>query len=347
MKILLATDAWAPQVNGVVRTLTEVLRELGAMGHRVNTVHPGLFRSIPCPFYPEIRLALVVRRRIGNIIEALAPDAIHIATEGPIGLAVRSWCLAHGYDFTTAFHTRFPEYLAERRLAPNWLTYALLRRFHARAGGVMVPSASVRRELSARGFAKLVAWGRGVDADLFNPARRGSLPDLPRPIFLSVGRVTWEKNLPAFLSLDLPGCKVVVGGGPQLTALREQFPQVQFLGRRTNGELAALYASADVFVFPSRTDTFGLVMLEALASGLPVAAFPVAGPLDVVGESGAGVLDQDLRRAALAALAIPRERCRAYALNFTWKESAAQFLGNLRPCRGTQAERCRAASLAQ
>ena len=346
MKLLLATDAWAPQVNGVVRTLTEVLRELGAMGHRVNTVQPGLFRSIPCPFYPEIRLALGVRRRIGNIIEAVAPDAIHVATEGPIGLAVRNWCLAHGYDFTRAFHTRFPEYLAERRLAPSWLTYALLRRFHARAGGVMVPSASVRRELSTRGFAKLLAWGRGVDADLFNPARRVSLPDLPRPIFLSVGRVTWEKNLPAFLSLDLPGCKVVVGGGPQLTALSEQFPQVQFLGRRTNGELAALYASADVFVFPSRTDTFGLVMLEALASGLPVAAFPVAGPLDVVGKSGAGVLDENLRRAALAALAIPRERCREYALNFIWTESAIQFLGNLRPCRGTQAEHPRSASTA-
>ena len=347
MRILLATDAWTPQVNGVVRTLTEVLRELAAMGHRVNTVQPGLFRSMPCPFYPEIRLALGVRRRIGNIIEAVAPDAIHIATEGPIGLAVRNWCLAHGYDFTTAFHTRFPEYLAERRLAPSRLTYALLRRFHARAGGVMVPSASVRQELSARGLAKLLAWGRGVDPDLFNPARRGDLPDLPRPIFLTVGRVTWEKNLPAFLSLDLPGSKVVVGSGPQLAALRAQFPQVHFLGRRANGELAGLYASADVFVFPSRTDTFGLVMLEALASGLPVAAYPVAGPLDVVGKSGAGVLDEDLRRAALAALTIPRERCRAYALNFTWKESATQFLDNLRPCRGVSAERPGAASTAQ
>jgi glycosyltransferase involved in cell wall biosynthesis len=331
VKILLATDAWTPQVNGVVRTLSQVIRELGAMGHRVNTVQPGLFRSIPCPFYPEVRLAFGVRRRMGNIIEALAPDAIHIATEGPVGLAVRHWCLAHGYEFTTAFHTRFPEYLAERRLAPPGLTYALLRRFHARASRVMVPSASVRGELSARGFVNLVAWGRGVDPDLFNPARRGDLLDLPRPIFLSVGRVAPEKNLPAFLSLDLPGSKVVVGAGPQLAALREQFPQVHFLGRRANGELAALYASADVFVFPSRTDTFGLVMLEALASGLPVAAYPVAGPLDVVGESGAGALDQDLRRAAMAALAIPREYCRAHALKFTWRASATQFLQNLQP----------------
>lgn len=338
VKLLLATDAWAPQVNGVVRTLTQVIRELGAMGHRVNMVQPSLFRSIPCPFYPEIRLALGAGRRIGNIIEALAPDALHIATEGPVGLAVRRWCLTQGFDFTTAFHTRFPEYLAGRGLVPAGLTYALLRRFHAPAGAVMVPSALVRDELSARGFANLVTWGRGVDPDLFNPERRANLLDLPRPIFLSVGRVAPEKNLPAFLSLDLPGSKVVVGSGPELEALREQFPQAHFFGRRTNGELAALYASADVFVFPSRTDTFGLVMLEALASGLPVAAYPVAGPLDVIGKSGAGVLDEDLRRAAIAALAIPRERCRAYALNFTWRASATQFLQNLRPCRRTVAE---------
>jgi glycosyltransferase involved in cell wall biosynthesis len=336
VKILLATDAWAPQVNGVVRTLTQVIRELGVMGHRVSTVQPALFRSIPCPFYPEIRLALGVHRRIGNIIEAFAPDAVHIATEGPVGLAVRRWCRKHGYEFTTAFHTRFPEYLADRRLAPRRLIYALLRRFHAPATAVMVPSASIRAELSARGFAKLVAWGRGVDPELFSPARGHAL-DLPRPIFLSVGRVAPEKNLPAFLSLDLPGSKLVIGEGPQLAALRQQFPQAHFLGRRTNGELAGLYAAADVFVFPSRTDTFGLVMLEALASGLPVAAYPVAGPLDVIGDSGAGVLDEDLRRAAMAALEIPREHCRAHALNFTWRASATQFLQNLRPCRRTAA----------
>lgn len=331
MKILLATDAWPPQVNGVVRTLGEVTRELAAMGHNVATLQPGLFRSIPCPLYPEIRLALGVRRRIARFIEAFAPDAVHIATEGPIGAGVRRWCLAHGFPFTTAFHTRFPEYLAERRLVPARLTYALLRRFHAPAQAVMVACETVQRELAARGFVNLEAWSRGVDADLFDPARRRSPLALPRPIFLSVGRVAPEKNLPAFLSLDLPGSKVVVGTGPLLPRLQRQFPQAHFLGRRANGELAAIYASADVFVFPSRTDTFGLVLLEALASGLPIAAFPAPGPLDVVGHSSVGVLDEDLRAAALTALAIPREHCRAHALKFTWRASAEQFLAHLRP----------------
>jgi len=331
VKLLLATDAWPPQVNGVVRTLSEVSRELCAMGHTVVTVHPGLFYSVPCPGYREIRLALGTRRRIANIIATAAPDAIHIATEGPIGLAVRRWCLAHGCLFTTAFHTRFPEYLAERALLPASLTYALLRRFHAPAAAVMVASERIGRELASRGFARLAPWGRGVDTALFDPARKGTPIDLPRPIFLSVGRVAPEKNLPAFLSLDLPGSKLVVGTGPQLAALRRQFPRAHFLGRRDNGALAALYAAADVFVFPSRTDTFGLVVLEALASGLPVAAYPVPGPLDIVGDSGVGALNEDLRAAALAALAIPRERCRAYALNFTWRASALQFLANLQP----------------
>lgn len=329
MRVLLASDAWAPQVNGVVRTLGEVTRELAAMGHRIAVLHPGLFRSIPCPFYPEIRLALDARRRVGTIIEAFAPDAIHIATEGPLGWAVRRWCLVHDHPFTTAFHTRFPEYLAGRNIAPMRLTYALLRRFHAPSATVMVACESLRRELLARGFANLRPWGRGVDTELFNPARRGAALDLPRPIFLSVGRIAPEKNLAAFLALDLPGSKLVIGSGPQLPALRRQFPQAHFLGRRDNGELAALYAAADVFVFPSRTDTFGLVLLEALASGLPVAAYPVPGPLDIVGKRGVGAIDEDLRAAALAALAIPREGCRAHALNFTWRASATQFLGHL------------------
>lgn len=330
MKILLATDAWAPQVNGVVRTLTAVSREIVAMGHRLVVVHPGMFRTFPCPLYPEIRLALGARRRVGKIIEAAAPDAIHVATEGPLGAAVRRWCLVHGCDFSTAFHTRFPEYLAERRLMPAALTYRLLRRFHAPAGAVMVATDSIRRELAAYGFTGLRPWGRGVDTALFS-AREPAHLDLPRPIFMSVGRVAPEKNLPAFLSLDLPGSKVVIGSGPQLPALRQRFPQAHFLGRRDNGELAALYAAADVFVFPSRTDTFGLVLLEALASGVPIAAYPVPGPLDILADAEVGVLDNDLRAAALAALAIPRDRCRAFAAKFTWRASAQQFVANLRP----------------
>jgi glycosyltransferase involved in cell wall biosynthesis len=331
VRILLATDAWPPQVNGVVRTLTEVRRELTAMGHSVVVVHPGLFRSLPCPFYPEIRLALPLRRRIAAIIEAVAPQAIHIATEGPIGVAVRHWCLCHGRDFTTAFHTRFAEYLAQRRVLPARVTYVLLRRFHAPSGGVMVASERVRRELAARGFHNLRAWGRGVDTARFSPDCEAIPLSLPRPIFLSVGRVAPEKNLPAFLSLDLPGSKVVVGDGPQLATLRRQFPHAHFLGRRNHGDLAALYAAADVLVFPSRTDTFGLVVLEALACGLPVAAYPVPGPLDIIGDSGAGVLGEDLRAAALAALQVPRARCRARALHFTWAASAREFVANLQP----------------
>ena len=331
MKILLATDAWRPQVNGVVRTLTTLVGELAEMGHRVLPLHPGMFRTFPCPFYPEIRLAIGAGARVARIIETWEPDAIHVATEGPVGAAARRWCLANRCEFSTAFHTKFPEYLAARRLAPRRLTYALLRRFHMPASAVMVASASIRQELASRGFHRLAAWTRGVDAELFSPRRPPARLDLPRPIFLSVGRLAREKNLPAFLSLDLPGSKVVVGDGPQLRSLRRQFPQCHFLGRRDNGELASLYAAADVFVFPSRTDTFGLVMLEALASGVPVAAFPVSGPLDVLAEGQAGALDENLQAAALTALTIPRERCREYALNFTWRACAQQFVANLRP----------------
>jgi glycosyltransferase involved in cell wall biosynthesis len=331
MRILLASDAWPPQINGVVRTMLAVRRELEAAGHTVSVLTPDRFRTVPCPFYREIRLALNPMGKVGRIIEEAAPDAIHIVTEGPIGIATRRWCLDAGFQFTTAYHTRFPEYLAVRYLAPRQLTYSLLRRFHAPSRGVMVATESVRGELAARGFANLVPWGRGVDPALFDPTMRDELSEFKRPIFLSVGRVAQEKNLPAFLSLNLPGSKVVVGEGPALASLRRRFPDVHFLGRRENGNLARLYASADVFVFPSRTDTFGLVMLEALASGLPVAAYPVPGPLDVINGSGAGVLDANLRRAALAALDISREHCREHALSFTWTKCAEQFLDRLAP----------------
>ncbi|HUB97570.1 MAG TPA: glycosyltransferase family 1 protein [Stellaceae bacterium] len=328
MRIALATDAWQPQVNGVVRTLNELTKELAAQGHTMTALHPGLFTTLPCPGYSEIRLAIATHR-IGAMIEAIRPDAIHIATEGPIGHAARRWCLKHGLGFTTAYHTRFPEYLAERHVVPRCLTYALLRRFHAPSYGVFVATPSIAAALGERGFVNLRPWSRGVDHRLFDPARRRDDLGFARPIFLSAGRVAPEKNLAAFLGLDLPGSKVVVGDGPALGDLKRRYPDAHFLGRRVNGELAMLYASADVFVFPSRTDTFGLVMIEALASGLPVAAFPVPGPNDVIGSTGAGVLAADLRKAALAALHIPRAHCREIAMGFDWRHCARQFLDNL------------------
>ena len=333
MKILLASDAWPPQVNGVVRTMLTVMRELEALGHTVVTLTPEQCFTVPCPFYPEIRLAVNPGGAVARVIEEAQPDAIHIVTEGPIGIAARRWCIKHGLHFTTAYHTRFPEYLAVRYIAPQRFTYALLRRFHAPAARVMVATESVRRELDSHGFKNLAPWGRGVDPVVFDPALRDEPSEFARPIFLYVGRVASEKNLPAFLSLDLPGSKVVVGEGPALPALKARFPDVHFLGKRENRALARVYASADVFVFPSRTDTFGLVMLEALASGVPVAAFPVPGPLDVLDDAGVGALDEDLRRAALTALELPRARCREHALRFSWSACARQFLDQLAPAR--------------
>jgi glycosyltransferase involved in cell wall biosynthesis len=331
-----------PQVNGVVRTLATVRAELTALGHSIVLVTPDLFTTVPCPGYAEIRLAFAAPSAVGRRIEAADADAIHIATEGPLGVAARRHCLKRGYAFTTAYHTRFPEYLSGRFGVPAALTYALLRRFHAPSRGVMVATQSVRRELAARGFVNLVPWSRGVDTQLFDAAKRDAFVGLPRPIFLSVGRIAHEKNLPEFLALDLPGSKVVIGDGPALPALSRRFPDAHFLGRRDNGNLARHYASADVFVFPSRTDTFGLVLLEALASGLPIAAYPVPGPLDVVADSGVGVLDEDLGRAAVAALAISRQRCREHAERFSWTSCARQFLANLVPTRGRAAEADRA-----
>jgi glycosyltransferase involved in cell wall biosynthesis len=330
VKIALVSDAWAPQVNGVVRTLTAMIEQLKARGHGVSMITPDLFRTLPCPTYPEIRLALRAGRRVAHLMEEAQADAIHITTEGPLGIAARRYCLKHGLGFTTAFHTRFPEYLAARFAVPLAWSYVLMRRFHAPSKGVMVATDTVRRELALRGFDNLRRWSRGVDAPLYDPRLRNNGLGLPRPIFLSVGRVAVEKNITGFLDLELPGSKAVIGDGPMLDELKRRHPDVNFLGRREGRELAALYASADAFVFPSRTDTFGLVLLEALASGLPVAAYPVPGPLDVIGDSGAGVLDDDLRRAALE---IPREHCRAHALRYTWTASADQFVENLWPLR--------------
>lgn len=327
MKLLIATDAWRPQVNGVVRTLERTGEQLARFGVEVAMLSPSDFRTWPMPTYPEIRLARALPKTIAAAAAAARADAVHIATEGPIGFAVRRWCLATGRPFTTSFHTRFPEYLSARAPIPERLTYALLRRFHNAGRACMVATESLRRELAARGFEHLAPWTRGVDSDLFRP--RPSTLDLPRPVFLFVGRVAVEKNIGAFLALDLPGSKVVVGDGPALPALKAAHPEAHFLGMRTGEALADAYAGADVFVFPSRTDTFGIVLLEALAAGVPVAAYPVPGPADVIGGSGVGVLDDDLRVAALAALSIPREKCRAFALARSWEASARQFLDNI------------------
>ncbi|MGQ4273094.1 glycosyltransferase family 4 protein [Terrihabitans sp. B22-R8] len=328
MRILIVTDAWHPQVNGVVRTLDRVASEVRRMGHEVQVLTPNEFRTVPLPSYPEIRLAITPPGAVARHVSLFAPDHLHIATEGPLGQAARRACLNRGWSFTTSYHTRFPEYLRARLPVPERWSYAFLRRFHNAGRGTLVATASLRAELAERGFTKLRPWTRGVDSELFRP-RESSVLDLPRPIFLSVGRVAVEKNIEAFLSLDLPGTKVVVGEGPALASLQAQFPDAVFLGKHTGEDLARLYASADVFVFPSLTDTFGIVVLEALASGLPVAAYPVTGPLDVVGGTGAGVLDKDLRKAALAALDIPREKARELALKHSWEECARMFVNEM------------------
>jgi glycosyltransferase involved in cell wall biosynthesis len=327
-RILIATDAWHPQVNGVVRTLGYLARESKQFDVDIAFLGPAEFRTVPLPGYPEIRLALATRREVECHLDRMTPDAIHIATEGPIGHAVRRFCLARQVPFTTSFHTRFPDYLAERMPAAGCWTAAAawrwLRWFHAPAAAVLAATPTLAGELAMRGFANVKLWPRGVDPDLFRP--RNSTLALPRPIFLTVGRVAVEKNIDAFLSLDLPGSKVVVGEGPARAALTRRYPQAVFLGTRQGEALAQIYAAADVFVFPSRTDTFGLVLLEALASGLPVAAYPVSAPRDVIGEMPVGALDQDLRRACLCALDLSRSECRAFALRSTWEASARSFV---------------------
>jgi len=332
MRILIATDAWRPQVNGVVRSLEALARSLRQQGVDIDFLTPLDFRSFPLPGYREISLALawpgIVRRRI-----ECGYDHIHIATEGPIGQVVRAICLRDGVCFTTSFHTLFPEYIQARCGLPPAIGYAALKRFHNAGAGTMVSTPSLARHLDGRGFRRLLRWSRGVDHTLFSPKKAAPL-DLPRPIFLYAGRVSVEKNLEAFLRLDLPGSKVIVGDGPVASKLKALFPQAHFPGVKTAEELAPLYAAADVFVFPSRTDTFGMVLLEALACGLPIAAYPVMGPLDVIGASGAGALDEDLRIAALAALDISRDCARARARTFNWDACARQFLDNVAYAHG-------------
>ena len=333
MRILLATDAWSPQINGVVMTLQNTIRGAEAAGHTVEVIGPDRFRSIPCPTYPEIRLALLPNLEFRRLAKRFTPHAVHIATEGPVGSAARAFCLREGLGFTTAYHTRFPEYVHARIRLPVRVTYDWLRRFHSPAKAVMVATPAIHADLESWGFHNLVTWTRGVDTELFRPGPRLD-NGWQRPVFMFVGRVAVEKNIEAFLQLELPGTKIVVGDGPQRPALQRRFPQVVFTGAKIGEELAAHFRSADVFVFPSRTDTFGLVLLEAMASGTPAAAFPVAGPVDVVRHGRSGILGDDLRAAALAALELDRETVRHHALGFSWERATAQFLSHLHPNHG-------------
>ncbi len=328
MKLAIATDAWQPQVNGVVTTLSRTRDALQRAGHDVTVMAPDAFRTVPCPTYPEIRLALLPGRKLAGMLDALAPDAVHIATEGPLGAAARSYCVANRLSFTTSYHTQFPQYVRKRVPIPETWSYAYLRNHHGRARRTLVATEHQRRDLVAHGFENVVLWSRGVDAEIFKPTHRDAVV-ARRPIFMYAGRVAVEKNLDAFLSLDLPGTKVVVGDGPDRAELARRYPSASFPGYKFGVELADYLSAADVFVFPSRTDTFGLVMLEAMACGTPVAAFPVTGPIDVVTPGVDGVLSEDLGRAALAALEVDREGCRRSALGRTWERASAQFLSHL------------------
>lgn len=339
MRIMLITDAWEPQVNGVVRTMKRVIAECEALGHEWEIVSPADgFRTIPLPTYSEIRLALGAKKNIAERFDSFEPDAIHIATEGTLGMAGRAMCLKHKHPFSTSYHTRFPEYVSARLPIPVTWGYKFVRWFHRYSGKVMVATPSMRNELEAKGFNNVVSWTRGVDTDLFHPSRRieeGAEADpfkgLPRPIFLNVGRVAVEKNIETFLEQDLPGSKVVIGEGPQLEDLKAKYPGAHFLGAKFDEDLATHFASADVFVFPSLTDTFGLVILEAMATGTPVAAFDAPGPRDIIPGSEAGSIKEDLGEAALTCLTLNRETTRKYAEGYSWRACAEAFLENLAP----------------
>jgi glycosyltransferase involved in cell wall biosynthesis len=328
VKLAIVTDAWEPQVNGVVRTLSRTRAELEALGHFVRVFAPRDHRTIPCPTYPEIRLALLPRARLAAQLDGFDPDAIHIATEGPLGLAAAAHCATRGLAFTASYHTQFPQYVRKRVPIPECWTYALLRLHHARARRTLVATEQLRCDLVARGFDNVVIWSRGVDTELFRPSGREHL-GLPRPIFAYMGRVAVEKNIDAFLALDLPGAKVVIGDGPDRAMLEARYPHTRFLGYRFGAELARALSSADVLVFPSRTDTFGLVMLESIACGTPIAAYPVTGPIDVVAQGVTGVLDRDLGKAARAALLLDRDACHRAAAAWTWQRATDQFLSHL------------------
>lgn len=330
MRIVVVTDAWHPQINGVVRTLGHTAEHLKELGHEVRFITPLDFRTYPCPTYPSIRLALFPQRGVGRLFGEFRPQAVHIATEGPIGHAARALCRSLSLPFTTSYHTQFPEYLRARFPIPITWSYAYLRRYHSRAARTMVATQSMKQRLEARGFKNLAIWARGVDSDLFHPGPKSFLSG-SRPIAMYMGRVAVEKNIEAFLNLDLPGSKYVVGDGPDLEALRGRYPDVTFTGQKVGRELSAHLAAADAFVFPSLTDTFGLVLLEAMACGVPVAAYPVTGPIDVVVNGKTGVLDHDLRQAVLGALTLDPADCVVYARQHSWRNWTERFVSLLEP----------------
>ena len=341
MRLAIATDAWAPQVNGVVRTLNETIRRLKARDHEVEVISPDRFTTIACPGYPEIRLALAPRFRLRKVLGAFKPDLVHISTEGPIGWSARAWCLKHKVPFTTAFHTRFPEYVAARTSLSPDLIWPIMRRFHKGSRVVLTATQSLRDELESRGIHPTQLWSRGIDHDIFHArqTKHPALQDIAKPILLSVGRVAVEKNLEAFLDAGVPGTKVVVGDGPARATLEAKYPDAIFLGTRQGAELAGIYASADVFVFPSKTDTFGLVILEALACGTPVAGYPVQGPLDIIGAEGLGPnrelkrpigsLNADLSQAIQDALRLNRADAAHFGATFCWDACTDQFVNGV------------------
>ncbi|MEQ1929350.1 MAG: glycosyltransferase family 1 protein [Parvularculaceae bacterium] len=332
LKIIIATDAWKPQLNGVVRTLETLGNILTSFGNEVRYITPNEFKSVPLPSYPEIRLSILPNRRVAKIVNDFKPDAIHIATEGPLGRAARRFCKRRGYPYTTSFHTRFPEYAAERWAVPISWGYAVLRDFHRDGEAMMVATPGLMDELSERGFTKMRLWARGVDLNAFRPGERAFLDHLKRPVFLYVGRLAVEKSIADFVALDLPGTKLVVGDGPQRAELEAKFPETVFVGPKFGDELTKHYQAADVFVFPSRTDTFGLVNVEALACGVPVAAYPVRGPLEILdgAPKGCGSLNEDLKAACLAAYENRNpEECRRHAEKFSWDAATRQFIANL------------------
>ena len=334
MKIMIVSDAWSPQTNGVVTTLTQTGASLTRFGHEVGMITPNSFRTIPCPSYPEIRIALFPYRKVARLIAAFQPNALHIATEGPLGFAARRYCVAHGLRFTTSYHTQFPQYLRSRWPIPTSVSYRFLRWFHGAAESCMVSTPTVQAQLAAQGFNNIARWRRGVDTELFRPRAKEFL-QLPRPIAAYVGRVAIEKNVDAFLRMPWQGSKVIIGDGPEKARCQAQFPQATYVGFRFGDDLAAHLAAADVLVFPSLTDTFGLVNLEAMACGVPVAAFPVTGPIDVIEDGVTGALDKDLAAAAVRALGIDPHACRAAALKSSWDACTREFEGNLVAVQGS------------